>query len=160
MITGDGLHFYMPNPKLSEATPRLSASLRPFTSRCKCQRCGHAGPKVGGWQEHDHHDKPEPIYVFLCEKCGKELIGPHARLYSQIWPNSPLPGIMDICADCRWRDRSRCTCPLTLFNGGAGIKIEIVKPSTAHLYCGGGRGGWKNIYTHPATGCSGKEPKQ
>lgn len=155
---GNGF-FYMPNPQLSERTPRLSIVLNPFTSRMKCQRCATAGPKVQGWQEHDHNDKPEPIYIFLCERCSKELIGPHPRLYSQIWPNSPLPGIMDICADCLWRDRSRCTCPLAILNGGAGIKIDIERPSTAHLNFGGGRGCWQKIYPSPATGCSGKEIK-
>lgn len=150
----------MPNPKLTERSPRLTSGLNPFISRIKCQRCGHTGPEVRGWIEHDHHDQPEYLYVFLCKKCSNVLIDPHPRLYSQVMPNAPLPGIMDICADCRHRLRSQCISKLAKFNGGPGLKIDIVAPATAHITCSPRRNsGWIKIYTHPATGCSGKETR-
>jgi hypothetical protein len=157
---GNGF-FYMPDPKLKPDSPRLSTVLSPFTSRSKCQRCGKAGPEVQGWREHDHEDKPEYIYVFLCKGCGKVLIGPHCRLYSQIMPNEPLPGVMNICGDCPWRKLSRCTSPLAKFNGGPGLAIQIERPTNAHITCSPRRNsGWIQLYASPATGCSGKTTRQ
>lgn len=154
-------------PKVEPHDPRLSETLRPFRSRKVCQKCGHADPsplyplKVSAWIEHDHKDRPQAIYVFLCEACSKEIIEPHIRLYRQAQQFEPLPGIMDLCADCRWREGSRCTNPVAAFNGGAepGLKIDINGASRAHINYGGGKGEWLWMFTEPATGCSGKEAK-
>lgn len=159
MRIGPGL-FYMPNPKLSERTPRLSASLNPFVSRSKCQRCGTTN-NVQGWIEHDHRDKPEPFYVFLCPRCSNELIDPHPRLYSQVMPNAPHPGIMDICADCKWRVGSLCTSRVAMFNGGPapGLAIKIPEPASAFVD-GPKFRGRVALYHSPATDCSGKEKNE
>lgn len=117
--------------------------------------------KVSAWIEHDHNDRREAIYVFLCEACGKRISEPHIRLYRQAQQHEPLPGIMDICADCKWRVLSRCTNPKAVFNGGAepGLRIDIKGASKAHVYYGGGKGEWLWFFTEPATGCSGQELK-
>lgn len=146
--------YYVVNPKLSPKSPRLSTTLQPFRSRQLCQRCGHKGAR--GWIEHDHHDKPEPIYIFLCKTCEDILIEPHPRLYRPFQPNEPLPGVMDICEPCAHRDGSRCKCPLATFNGGAepGLQIDIATPASAFVD-GPKFRGRVAIWPTPATGCSG-----
>ena len=140
--------------KISPKAPRLSETLNPFRSRQQCQQCG--GPGAHGWIEHDHNDQPEPIYIFLCPHCERQLIERHPRLYRQFSPNEPLPGVMDICAKCINREGSRCKCPLATFNGGAepGLKIDIPTPASAFVDGPKFRGRLA-IWHSPATGCSG-----
>jgi hypothetical protein len=174
----------------SASWPRLSERLQPFRSRKVCQKCGAAAGKVAtqgefkasqqaerlghrslkfgnvttvyGWQEHDHNDVPEHIYLFLCTKCSDELIEPHVRLYRQIQQHAPSPGIMDLCVDCKWREGSRCKCPIAVFNGGPkpGMQIDYAEPPSIAFVDGTRKGkrwgGRIALYNTPPTACSGK----
>jgi hypothetical protein len=112
---------------------------------------------VYGWQEHGDTDSPEPIVVMLCTTCSDRLIVPHPRLYRQLAPNEPFPGVMELCLGCRFRTGVRCTHPALKANGGPGLKIEIGPPDVAMVH--GVRGGQKVIlYRHPAKECAGREP--
>lgn len=132
-------------------------------NRADKTKLGHV-MTVYPWVEHDHNDKPEPIYVFLCTKCSNELIEPHVRLYRQGQKFEPLPGIMDICADCKWREMSRCKCPAATFNGGPDPGLKFEGPTPSVCFVDGTRkgkrwGGRMLIYHGPTTACSGKEAK-
>lgn len=147
-------------PGLGPDSPRLSEILHGFKSRKKCQHCGTTKGPVYGWIEHDHNDRPEPNYIFLCEPCAGKLIEPHPRLYRQFNQFEPLPGVMDICGPCGWRINSRCTCPRAVFNGGAepGLKIDIPAPASAFVDGPKFRGRMA-IWHSPATACDGFKPK-
>lgn len=97
--------------------------------------------------------------MFLCPRCSNELIEPHPRLYRAFQPNEPLPGVMDLCADCIHREGSRCKCPLAMFNGGPapGLDIKLPENSVTRAFVDGRRySGPMTFYTAPAVSCSGK----
>ena len=149
--------------------PRLTADLSGIRHPFKCQRCSIT---VGddtrsdrnrrtAWQEHDRDDRPEPgRFVVLCKACADEVIEPHQRLYRQLTPHEPAPGVMSLCGNCPHRDGVRCASPLAAFNGGGGITITGPEPSHAHISYrdkqGRRCGRWELIYPGPATACSGK----
>lgn len=150
----------MSKPNVTLDSPRLSTSriIGPFRSRKICQRCSRPGPRVTAWVEHDHNDKPEPIYVFLCEGCSNELIEPHIRLYREARQNEPLPGIMDICEHCPHRKGSRCESPLAQFNGGPGLDYKLDSDSVSTAFIDGPKfRGRIAIFHKPVSYCSGKE---
>jgi hypothetical protein len=135
--------------------PRLSQTLQPAVSPGVCQRCGD--PAECCWQEHDEHDRPEPIAVPLCRRCADELIDPHPRLYRRIEQHEPFPGAMPTCMKCALRSGTRCTHPSTLANGGTGLEMKFPEPSTA-IVCSRGHG-CRNIrmYSAPVQ-CTGRRP--
>lgn len=143
---------------LSPTSPRLSTApnTKPFRGRKICQRCD-SRTEVAAWIEHDHNDQPEPIYVFLCKVCSDALIGPHMRLYRIASENEGLPGIMDICADCPWREGSRCKCPIAKFNGGTGDGLKYSGHEVSRMFVDGTK--FRGMLLHwfkAPTGCSGK----
>jgi hypothetical protein len=139
------------------AMPRLSTDLPGERAPNVCQSCG-AREKLSRWREHDERDRPENVFVVLCARCEKKLVEPHKRLYAQIQPNEPIPGTLDLCVPCAFRDGLRCTHPDLKANGGAGLFIKIEKPIVAHL-CRSPRrlSGYMRIWTKPAETCRGRK---
>ncbi len=136
-----------------------------------CQRCGGVTGRdifkddgrariirtsLDRWQEHDHHDKPENKVLVLCNKCSKEVIEQHPRLYSRLQTNEPWPGCMELCVDCKFRDGVSCTHPRAKANGGPGVMINIQKPSHA-LVDGRNYRGPLTLWHSPPKGCAQKE---
>lgn len=152
----DPRNYFMASPKLTAAAPRLSQTLKPFTSRKQCQQCSTTVRPVTGWIEHDHEDKPEPIYIFVCDRCEGLLIESHPRLYRQFQKYEPLPGVQDFCVDCKWRQGCRCTCPKAKINGGPGIKMDQPEPASAFVDGPKFRGRML-IWHSPARDCTGRE---
>lgn len=147
-------------PRTSQRWPRLSQTLQ-FLHPRKCASCGKWDREeiLGLWQEHDEQDQPEMRFVLLCRECSERIIQPHVRLYSAISRNSPAPGAMEICADCRFRDGTWC--PRAKGNGGPAVVISAAKPSTG-FWDGVGKdgrrtGGVFRIYGHPPSACSEKQ---
>jgi hypothetical protein len=137
--------------------PKLSEEL-PGRDPCECQRC-RATVRLTYWQECDNRDQPTRVFVVLCKGCADEIIEPHSRLYRDIDVNTPMPGAMPICADCRSRNGMTCLSPVAMFNGGPepGLQFEP-KGQMVHV-CRSPRreGGWQYFAEGPVTKCSGKE---
>ena len=147
---------------MSKNWPRLSETL-PHVAPVTCGKCGAhydtGDHDVQLWREHDDHDRPERIFFWLCTKCSSEIIEPHPRLYDCICDNTPAPGAMRICSDCPHRQRTRC--PLTLYNGGPGIRVMACAPLTMHIdrRVGGKHvGEWHRSFAIAPSGCTGKTP--
>lgn len=146
-----------PNPNW----PRLSVDL-PYNGFGVCARCQRSkaqlpvGKDLTTWEECDHNDKPEGIYLRLCEPCGKRLIEPHLRLYHRKQKHAPMPGAMPTCADCKIRDGLRCTSPLLKRNGGQGLPLDLPRPANA-MVDGSKYRGPMTLYMGPVT-CKAKEP--
>lgn len=116
---------------MSKLWPRLSLTLPGPVQPQVCQSCGRHRiilPKfgLGLWQECDEHDRPTPIHIFLCISCNltrdaygqgnpreykRGLVERHPRMYIQTDLNSWIPGLMDLCSDCRWLDDLECKYP-------------------------------------------------
>jgi len=156
----------MSAPKLTADTPRLTdlpGDKNPFI----CQGCGGSNRKGAGnglmreslnrWQECDHRDRPEYKIVVLCNKCTASLIKPHPRLYHEIEVNSPWPGCMEICVECRLRDGVTCTAPEAKVNGGAGVVLVYPEPPVRGFIDGKKTRGIFERYKSPATGCRQKK---
>lgn len=139
---------------LNPESARLSDFLGPKDRRI-CQCC-ESRIKVAGWVEHDHNDQKEYKIVFLCERCSKQLIEPHVRLYSQLWPNEPWPGAMEVCDDCIFRKGVYCINPKAKLNGGPGLKYDQAPPTRA-IICGGPHAGPKLFFSEPVKQCDGKK---
>lgn len=143
--------------------PRLSETLPHAAHPQLCGNCGvHDDTKpVSVWIEHDTNDRPERRFIALCRACSDKIIEPHPRLYSEVQPNTPLPGAMALCIDCTHRKGIACTCPAAKYNGGPGINITTVKPMVVHI---DGRdpkthrrfGRWLNHYSQPPSACTGQ----
>lgn len=128
----------------------------------KCQLCGgtngrHGIPgiirhSVDRWQEHDHHDKPEPRVIVLCDKCARRCIEPHPRLYNQLQDNQPWPGCMELCVNCKHRSGVSCTHPSAKANGGPGVLITITKPISA-MVDGAKYRGHMQLWPKPPEAC-------
>lgn len=113
--------------------PRLTVTLPGPSRPGVCRNCGngetgHPESELQLWQEHDHEDKPEARWLWICPKCADELIEPHVRLYSKSHKWAPAPGAMDICAPCLNRTGCLCACKEAKSNGGPGIAITVAKP--------------------------------
>lgn len=146
----------------SENWPRLTETL-PWKGTNSCRACGQdTDVRLSLWVEHDHLDRPEPRYLWLCTKCADRIIEPHVRLYAQIDRNSPAPGAMEICLGCRFTNGSRCTNPAAKQNDGPGLEVTTPKPIVAFVdgTRNGRRAGWvERVYDQPPKACSGrKEP--
>lgn len=147
----------MPKSKTDPATwPKLSETL-PRRDPGHCQECG-SELRLTYWQECDDRDQGMPVFVILCQGCSDRIIEPHPRLYRDLAANTPMPGVMSICADCRERDGLRCTSAAAKINGGPGLKYEP-EGSMVHL-CRSPRrlSGWQYLMPGPVTKCSGKRP--
>lgn len=123
--------------------PRLSETLPHRKHPEVCQACGMERPMGDddgphAWQEHDGADQPEPIVVMLCPACAKRLIDRHPRLYRELARNEPMPGVLLLCLDCRYRDGVRCTHLDLKANGGPGLALRIAPPMTG-IMCSRGR---------------------
>lgn len=141
-------------PRTSERWPRLSQTL-PHLHPLKCAECGRPERDrlLTLWQECDEQDRPENRYVLLCKPCGDRIVGPHVRLYRSIDRNSPAPGAMEICADCRFRDglwcaRAKC-------NGGEGVTITAAQPLRGFID-GRDYSGPFTSYATPPSACTAK----
>jgi len=135
--------------------PRLSVTLTGLQQPGLCQSCSGAGDER--WQEHDEHDRPEPIIVGLCRGCSGRLVERHPRLYRMLQKYEPWPGAMEICVDCRHREGTRC--PLSKAQGGAGVKLTV-PAFTKAIVCGSGPGrGMRNLYVAPVSACEQREPR-
>lgn len=121
--------------------PRLSEQLEPLAWPHVCQRCGRDTPRerLLVWQEHDDADRPELVYVVLCNPCSARVIDPHPRLYRELAPNEPAPGVMRICGHCEHQQLGRCCSPLLRRNGGPGLKLPD-PDSSMHVSYSTGRG--------------------
>ncbi len=138
--------------------PRLSDTL-PHAHPMQCGHCGTddpAPPPLELWQEHDAKDKPELRFVLLCKGCADKLIAPHDRLYAKCDRNAPAPGAMELCGDCRFRDRLWCS--RTKVAGGPGIQITVQAPSRGFIDGAKFRGMFC-VYHSAPTACTGKAPK-
>jgi hypothetical protein len=107
------------------------------------------------WQECDDIDRPEPRVVVLCGSCSKAVIEKHPRLYHQLHRNDPMPGSMDLCLGCQWRDGVRCTHFDLKANGGHGLSITQCKPFDAFV-CGGKHSGFSRTWLEPLSACAGR----
>lgn len=147
-----------PNPNW----PRLSKDLPYQKGALCCGNCARSKDELpvnktlDVWEECDHHDKREGIYIRLCEPCSKRLIEPHPRLYHHKQQHEPMPGAMPTCADCKLRDGLKCTSPLLKRNGGQGLPLSIPKPVNA-MVDGSKYSGPMVLYMGPVT-CNAKEP--
>jgi len=139
--------------------PRFSEDLAGPRDPRLCQACGSADD-VRAWQEHDARDRPDIRIVVLCRPCSGKLIAPHPRLYRPLGVNEPFPAAMDLCRDCRFRDGVSCTHWRNKANGGPGLYpgITIAAPHRAHVYRGGGKGGWVDIWPEAAIACEARKP--
>ena len=137
----------------NENWPRLSESLTDLRCPDACQSCG-GDEGLEGWQEHDQEDRPEPIAVVLCHHCRLRLIEPHPRLYRQMDKWEPFPGAMQLCVDCKHRQRLRCTHPDLKVNGGPGLLLTFPRPDMV-IVCPGGP---QTLYHGPVSDCAGLEP--
>lgn len=152
--------------------PRLSTSLNPFINVRTCQCCGNACepyPELSGqrqqlrairlWQECDESDQPEPIVVALCDPCAEKIIEPHPRLYRRLSSlNHPIPGVTAVCPGCIFQEGSRCKCPESLANGGAGIRLKGPRPQRGFIDGVKYRGPFE-FYSEPITACTGRKEK-
>lgn len=140
--------------------PGLSRTLTGPRSPSRCQSCGatHSSEvPLSRWIECDEWDQPTHVVVVLCRRCGERLIDPSHRLYHPLWPNEPHPGAMGICVKCLERRGTACGHPDAKENGGAGVTIEITRPTIAHLCLAGPngrRGETRQIYSSPASACN------
>lgn len=145
-------------PPLAERErPGLSATLAGPVAPDRCQSCGAGEPPVTTdvdrvlerqgclrlerWIECDAWDRDTPTVVVLCARCSARLIERHPRLYKALGPDTPHPGCMRICLDCRLRDGTRCTHPDAKANGGPGVRLGFDRPPVRGHVCGRGRGG-------------------
>jgi hypothetical protein len=138
---------------LTKDTPRLTVTLTGPRDPHSCASCGELHPEEV-WQECDHFDKPEPLFLLLCAKCSKRLIKPHERLYIDHQRNEPLPGTMDLCDNCI--HRTGYACSQTKAHGGPGILIRVAAPYTVHLNMGSKGGRWMKLYSTGPTNCTGR----
>lgn len=143
-------------------TAPLSQTL-PFRDHADCcQECGlteYGGKTLFYWQECDEQDKPTAVAIRLCEQCENELIPGHERLYVEIQSGQPFPGVMPVCADCRFRQVHRCTSPLLKANGGPGLPLNFPQPVPVHIdrtVKGRRVGVWAKMWKGPVI-CRGKE---
>lgn len=140
--------------------PRLSQSLGGPRAPGVCQACSATPADVDAWEEHDELDRREGIVVLLCLPCSKRLIEPHPRLYRRLQPLEPFPGLMELCAGCRYRDGVDCRHPDLKRNGGTGLQVTYPPPTAAFVTRqtkSGRRCSREEIYTGPATACVGRE---
>lgn len=139
--------------------PRLSESLSFYEPGvcCKCGEPYNADTHIT-WQECDDLDQPEHRYVELCRDCADKIVERHPRLYIPLEANTPAPGAVGICGDCRHRVKLRCGHPAALSNGGPGLELVSPKPARVHIYRRGGhrKSGWFDVYPGPPVACSGK----
>lgn len=143
--------------------PRLSNMFGgPLHHPLECGKCLRqaselpVGKSLAVWEEHDHDDKPEHIYIVLCEPCSKKIVKPHPRLYSRKQQHEPMPGVMPTCHDCKLRNGLICKSPLLRKNGGAGLPLSYPDPARA-LVDGAHYRGPITLFTGPVT-CKAKEP--
>ncbi len=141
--------------------PRLSETLRGRVPGA-CQECGrteaHAPPaKLTYWRECDDSDRETHRFIVLCRSCADRIIEPHPRLYREQPRDTPMPGVMEICNDCKHRAGLACESPTARFNGGPGLAFE--PPGQWVHLCRSPRSksGWYWLTGGPVTGCSGKE---
>lgn len=83
-------------------------------------------------------------------------------MYKALPKNDPRPGCMAICLDCRHRGGVSCDHPAAQANGGAGVMLTIVRPSTCFV---DGRdkdgkrfGRMEMHYSEPARSCAQHVP--
>jgi hypothetical protein len=163
--------------------PRLSETLPHPPDLTRCQSCGNRlddaaaanrpDPPFSGasgaaiatpyalavWQEHDDTDRPELIYIVLCEACADRIIAEHPRLYRRVDRWAPVPGVMPACIGCRRADGLRCRSPLLKVNGGPGLPI---RPNVAveGFACTRGKGCRRFVQYAHAPECKGFESSQ
>ncbi len=152
-------------PKLPSNTPRLSETLSGTRHRDYCQCCGKHNHDLESdltmWQEHDNNDKPEHIFLMLCEHCnapsGKRtkstLIEAHPRLYGAVHEHAWYPGIMHLCTNCQFHHELSCTHPDQKSRGGNGLEITGPEPFVFHMARTGYFKSW-----YPAKFCAGRIP--
>lgn len=162
----------MSNERLNPETHRLTDITGGDKHPLVCQSCGGSHRlRVGNglirltlsrWQECDHNDQPEQKIVVLCNVCSKRVIEPHPRLYHQLHYNTPWPGCMDICVDCRFRSGIKCVHPAAKVNGGAGVMLKIGKITRGFIDYAGKNGKISgSVFEHyetPASDCKQKQP--
>ena len=151
----------MTAPSIDERRqPGLSETLGILIDPRMCRSCGSLS-ELTRWRECDENDRPTMAVVVLCQRCSKKVIDRHPRLYIELQPHEPFPGVMEICVDCPARDGVSCTSLLAKHNGGPGMAITGVRASRGIL-CSGrhkGHGGCMDvrIYYGSATDCAGKQ---
>lgn len=135
---------------MSKAWPRLSETLTGPHDLEHCWRCG-SQQALTAWVEHDEQDRPEPLTIVLCDKCGDLVIEPHPRLYRPLSRHEPFPGAMPVCVGCVHQTTAgvglfnqgglRCIHPAMTGNGGEGLGLVYPEPSVGFIdYAGkGGR---------------------
>lgn len=146
----------MPSDPFPE-TPRLSVTLPGPRHLPMCQSC-MTTERLTKWLEHDERDRPEPIVVILCQRCARDLIAPHPRLYRELQAWEPTPGSMPLCVNCRFVDDLACTHPKLKANGGPGLILTMPRPTEMHV-CRSPRrlSGWIKIYHGPVSACEGRQ---
>lgn len=146
------------------AWPRLSRTLKFERHPNICQRCGAEHDITCGiasrvWQECDEWDRPEKVFLIVCQECEKSgFIDRHPRLYQPVAHNAPLPGVMHLCVDCAWRDGLTCRHPDLKVNGGNGMEITCSKPLVYHLKAERRKdSGFYQSFDAPPSRCAGRE---
>lgn len=149
---------------MSEPWPKLSETLRFERSPLSCQSCGHSaqeGTKLERHQECDDKDQPTLVLVILCDRCAKQLIEKHPRLYQRIDINKPWPGAMALCDGCKFRKDLSCQHPDLKQNGGNGLYIKFAEPMRGFWdgsdpKTGRRTGGMFERYPAPPSECRGR----
>jgi hypothetical protein len=148
----------MTAPSIDERRqPGLSETLGILIDPRMCRGCGGTR-ELRRWRECDPFDRPTMVVVVLCKFCSRKLIDRHPRLYIELAPHEPFPGVMQICVDCPRRNGVSCTSPLAKHNGGTGMRMEGPRPTVAFIDCTPrSKSGMVKLYTAEATGCAGKQ---
>lgn len=148
----------MPAPlPIDRRQPGLSETLGILIDPRMCRACGGTR-ELRRWRECDEWDKPTMAVVVLCSRCSVKLIDRHPRLYIQLAPHEPFPGVMEICVDCPDRDGVTCKSPIAKHNGGSGMRITHPAPTTVFIDVSPRRNsGMVKLYPGAVTACAGKQ---
>lgn len=135
--------------------------LNPDSPLNQCQNCFARGSINKGsllrWTEHDDNNHPTQTTILLCRHCSNTLINPHPRLYSELHPNYPVPGSMEICDPCALRKGTSCRSPRARPNGGPGVELTIQTPTKGFI--DGKYSGPFQFFPSPASSCQQFTPK-
>lgn len=150
-------------PLAERRKPGLVDTLPVGRAPNECRACGapnSADNPLSRWLECDEWDKlpPKPVCIVVCERCRRQHVEPHPRLYVELARGAAWPGAMGVCVDCRSRQGQTCT---------STAKLEFAwKEEPERLFAivctrgarGGRRSGLLTQYNGPVIRCSDFTP--
>ena len=126
-----------------------------------CQACGSKGRHVQIWQECNEMGNPigglqlEYVFVALCKDCARKIIPDQVRKYEPWIENRPYPGIVPMCAECKFHNEMVCSTPRLRRLGGQGFLIRHQLPHD--IYPDGANGRPMQVFPQPAYTCTAFE---